>query len=143
MDSRAFTLMELLVVIVILGLVAGMAVPSYQKTVEASRSNEAVVNLNIINMAEKIYALNHGGNYLAVIAAAGNIGTSNTAPSVDMSAKYYTKLGIAVDNGADPKQYTAKLTKNTVDGGNGATCLQTTFLATDTTLQDPPVACAP
>ncbi len=52
--------MELMIAIVIMGILAGVAVPSYQKSVEKSRSTEATVGLKVIHTAEKIYKLDTG-----------------------------------------------------------------------------------
>ena len=45
-DSRTgFTLLELLIVIIILGVLAAIALPQYLRTVERGKSSEAMIHL--------------------------------------------------------------------------------------------------
>lgn len=50
---KGFTLLELMIVVVILGILVGVALPQYTKTVERSRQNEAVQLLGAIRGAEE------------------------------------------------------------------------------------------
>jgi len=56
----AFTLMELLVVIVIVGILAGLSIPRYTKTTERARDREAVSVLKQIKAAENFYRVKYG-----------------------------------------------------------------------------------
>lgn len=58
-SPRGFTLLELLIVVVILGVLAGLAIPQYLKTVERSRGSEAFIHLDAIRMAEMTYYAQH------------------------------------------------------------------------------------
>ena len=58
--QQGFTLIELLVAVLIISILAAMALPQYQKTVEKTRANEAVVNLRTLVNAENLYKLEHG-----------------------------------------------------------------------------------
>ena len=54
-----FTLLELLVVVVIIGILAGIALPQYKESVEKSIMLEAAVNLRAIaNANERFYVIN-------------------------------------------------------------------------------------
>ncbi len=53
MNKRGFTLIELMVVIVILGILAAVAIPFYNNYVHKSRSAEATVNINGIRTLEE------------------------------------------------------------------------------------------
>lgn len=53
----SFTLLELLLAIVIIGILAAMGFPGYMKTKRNVLSREAIANLRLIAAAEKIYYL--------------------------------------------------------------------------------------
>ena len=54
-----FTLTELLVVVIIIGIVATLALPMLVKTIEKAKLGEAGSNLNLIRTGEKIYFLEY------------------------------------------------------------------------------------
>ena len=57
---RGFTLTELMVVTTLIGVMAAMSVPSFQRAVQQSRVDIAVANLRAIWAAERLYWLeNH------------------------------------------------------------------------------------
>ena len=57
MSRKGFTLGEILTVLVILGVVAGLAVPMYGSMMESARANEAKASLGVILMGEKKRAI--------------------------------------------------------------------------------------
>ena len=50
-----FTMMELLVVVIILGVVAGFALPNYRRSIERSHENDMVNQLRVIHAAALMY----------------------------------------------------------------------------------------
>ena len=57
---RGFTLTELMVVMVMIGIMVAMSVPSYQRAIEQSRADIAAANLRAIWAAERLYWLENG-----------------------------------------------------------------------------------
>jgi prepilin-type N-terminal cleavage/methylation domain-containing protein len=72
--NKAFTLIELMVVVVILGVVAGFAIPNYTKSVERSHRKDAESNLRMIHAAQQMYAARNNDAYWT----GGNVGTINS-----------------------------------------------------------------
>ena len=62
MDRReqSFTLIELMIVVVIIGVIAGFAIPGYQKAIEKNEERVAHVKLRAIGAGMKIYNAKHG-----------------------------------------------------------------------------------
>lgn len=58
--KKAFTLVELLIVIIIIGILVAIAVPQYQKMVEKGYYPQAVTKLRAFVDAERMYYLEHG-----------------------------------------------------------------------------------
>ncbi len=59
-SNKGFTLIELMVVIVILGILAGMIVPRIMDRPEEARRTKAAVQIQSIEQALKLYKLDNG-----------------------------------------------------------------------------------
>lgn len=59
-NDRGFTLIELMVVIVILGILAGLVVPKFMDSPEEARRTKAAVQIQSIEQALKLYKLDNG-----------------------------------------------------------------------------------
>ena len=59
-NKIGFTLVELLVVVLIVGVLAAVALPQYQKTIEKSKAVQAKTLLSALDKSVKVYFLNQG-----------------------------------------------------------------------------------
>jgi prepilin-type N-terminal cleavage/methylation domain-containing protein len=59
-EEKGFTLVELLVVIVILGVLAGIGIPTYRGFIERSHEAATLAELQAVSMAIKYYFMEHG-----------------------------------------------------------------------------------
>lgn len=59
MKNKGFSLLELLIVIIIVGVLATLLLPSFRPARESALNDEARANLKLIQAAEKIYKLEY------------------------------------------------------------------------------------
>lgn len=76
LNKRGFTLLELMIVVIIIGILASIAIPQYIKTIERARAAEAFANLDSIRSAMQRFwtdqlARTGTGTYAGAILAAG------------------------------------------------------------------------
>lgn len=63
MKKDAFTLLELIMVVIIIAILVSIALPQYTKSTERAKDQEAITNLNLIKTAELIYYAELGQIY--------------------------------------------------------------------------------
>lgn len=60
---RGFTLLEIVITVIVIGVIAGIAYPRYMVTVEKMRAAEGVNTLMTLLAAQKRYAMENEGAY--------------------------------------------------------------------------------
>jgi type IV pilus assembly protein PilE len=108
--AQGFTLVELMITLVIIGVLASIAYPSYQDSVRKSRRAEAFTALSTLQQAQERWRSNNA-SYTTTLA---NTATAGTAPNglgvaSTTSSGYYT-VGVG---SASATGYTATATANT------------------------------
>lgn len=109
--KKSFTLTELLVLIVIIGILVALALPNYLAIKEKSLNREAKASLALIRAAEKIYRLEQGFYYpyLATATVAADINsflklslpkTVNVNWTIGLNSTAAPEYGTATRSGA-------------------------------------------
>lgn len=59
MKNKGYTLIELLIVIIIVGILSAIALPSFLNQASKARASEAKVNISTVNRTQQTYYLEH------------------------------------------------------------------------------------
>jgi type IV pilus assembly protein PilA len=85
--NKGFTLVEIMIVVVIIGLLAAMAIPAFQKVRTASQDKAVLNNMRQIAAAADQYYLENG---VTTVALTNLVGPSNYVKSLSTVAfEYY------------------------------------------------------
>ncbi|MFA6286474.1 MAG: prepilin-type N-terminal cleavage/methylation domain-containing protein [Opitutaceae bacterium] len=71
-SSKGFTLVEIMIVVVIIGLLAAMAIPAFQKVRTASQDKAVTNNIRQLGAAADQYFLENGVSTAAVTSLVGS-----------------------------------------------------------------------
>lgn len=104
---RAFTLLELLVVLIIVGILAGLAIPNYTKTRERALNREAQTALSLIQAGERIYSL-RVGSYIAC----ANTDATNTNLKLNLPLSGAWSYNVIVPPNAGDAGFTARAARS-------------------------------
>jgi prepilin-type N-terminal cleavage/methylation domain-containing protein len=90
-NNKGFTLIEILVVLIILGILVAVALPNYQSMVMQGAANAAQKNLIAIYNAEKAYYFTNTGYCTAT--SAGNAACTTSSNCADILSAINCNLG--------------------------------------------------
>jgi prepilin-type N-terminal cleavage/methylation domain-containing protein len=98
-QSKGFTLIELIIVIVIVGILALVSVPIYNGYVRNARSSEGRALVGAVSSAEQVYAVEHNGVFIAVPTATPQVGTNQIAVNATNLNWFHTYAVALTANG--------------------------------------------
>ena len=109
-----FTLVELLIVVVILGVLAAIAIPQFSASTDDSKAAALDATLSNLRTAIELYYQQHG-SYPSAVAAGGSFGAVDTeAAFVSQLVKFTSAAGAASDTKDTTYKYGPYLKKSTI-----------------------------
>lgn len=85
--TSGFTLVELLIVVVILGILAAVAIPQFNNSTEEARASSLQSNLAILRNSLEFYRTNHLGKYPGYPVGGGTPTEALTINQLTLSSK--------------------------------------------------------
>src|ERR1017187_3372138 len=82
-SAQGFTLVEIMIVVVIIGLLAAMAIPAFQKVRQASQDKAVLNNARQLSAAADQYYLENG---VSSVTMSNLLGTSNYVKTLNLVA---------------------------------------------------------
>ena len=123
-NRSGFTLLEVIIVIIIVGVLASLALPRFFSTVEYSKGTEALQALATVRQSmERCYMMRI--SYSGPCANFNNLYVENPTNTPNAHFTYAINGGVTA--------YTITSTRNTRDGGDGTSTVILTFNGTTVT----------
>lgn len=110
--KSGFTLLEILIILIIVGVLAGIAMPQLFKNVESARSSEAMESIGVIKRSIEACAMSLNNDFSTCTNFA-NIGMMD--PSYNATINAGAHFSYTITTAATTFQIVA--TRNTVDNG--------------------------
>ncbi len=116
MGKKGFTLLEIIVVIIIVGVLAAVALPRFFRVIEFSRAAEARVSLGAIRQGLERCYLMRNGTY-AGCTTFSSLGMEDPGNSPNAHFSYI------LDPNPQAAHYTVVAQRNTRDGGSSSSSI--------------------
>ena len=121
--APGFTLLELMVVVIIVGVIAAFAIPNYNKSMQKAHERDMLVQLTAINAANLLYR-SYAGKYWDTTGGTQYLTAINSALSINIIANSGTTYDYRSANGssytatADWDSYTLEVTQAAIDAAS-------------------------
>ena len=99
-NQKGFTLVELMIVIVIVGILAAVAVPIYQSNIKKAKMSECDAALGTIRTSLRVYFAEHGtypANASGTLATAAHLDINDN----DLQGTYFNPGNYTVESAVD------------------------------------------
>jgi len=93
--AKGVTLLELIVVIIILGILAALALPNFGKAKESALEKEALANLRLMSAAEKIYHMENDFYFTSAVLNTINENLKLSLPAQNWNYKIDAGTGFS------------------------------------------------
>ena len=119
---KAFTLIELIVVVVVISMVAAFAIPNYQKAIRRAHERNAILHLTTIHGANEIFRAGNREYWIDPDADLAEINAGLSINIIDNEMEYvyggdadnYTVMAIWTGTSS----FTARVNQGAIGGGN-------------------------
>jgi type IV pilus assembly protein PilE len=99
--TLGFTLIEMMIVVAIIGILAAIAIPSYQEYVLKSRRTDATVTISKIQQAQEKWRANNP-SYTTILGTNGlNLTSGGDTDTINSENSYYSIEITDIDGGTD------------------------------------------
>jgi len=108
-SNKGFTLVEIMIVVVIIGLLAAMAIPAFQKVRASSQDKTVLNNMRQLGGAADQYFLEYGTSHVGIAALVGSsmyIKTLNTVANETYPTDFTQGVTITVTGVAGARTLT-------------------------------------
>ena len=108
-SNKGFTLVEIMIVVVIIGLLAAMAIPAFQKVRQSSQDKAVLNNARQLSAASDQYFLENGVSTVALgnlVGATNYVKAVNTVASESYPANYTQGITITISGVAGARTVT-------------------------------------
>jgi prepilin-type N-terminal cleavage/methylation domain-containing protein len=110
LSRKAFTLIEITIVVIILGILASFGLPGFTKTINKAKARDAMNNMRIIHAMNSVYFARNGVNITAANLSAINDPTTGLGLNIVGNGSTYSCNGVTCTATGAGSMFTVTLT---------------------------------